>query len=320
MTVKNEIVTLNAAWNWAAEGRSLSRPLPKKGVRYPKTAEKPPFQTWEEIERKIARGGLIEAEEAELWECLFLTLSEITELLSYVESQARHPFLHPMVVFAAHTGARRSEMLRSEIDDIDFAGQTVVIRERKRVRGKLSTRRAPLSPQLQYVLRRWLKNHPGGKHNFTVFRYGTMRDLPGELQEALIENTRSPVSEQAAFRVDFPTFLAGQSGKKRKVANLLAVGNRATDVARTIGVCPGRITQIRRELFRDWQSFQSKCHVTRQDSLRLSKQPPSLALGDFFVVEQEGAVAAWPLTLRGVFRSPAAETTAPMCLGRGDAV
>jgi hypothetical protein len=92
-------------------------------------------------------------------------------------------------------------------------------------------------------------------NGFTVLRFGTMRDLPSELHEALIENTRSPVPEQAAFRIDFPEFLASQSGKKRRVAKLLAVGNRATDVAHTVGVSPSRVTQIRRQLCQDWQSF-----------------------------------------------------------------
>jgi hypothetical protein len=33
---------------------------------------------WQEIERKIARGGLTEAEQEDLWDCLFLTLPQIT--------------------------------------------------------------------------------------------------------------------------------------------------------------------------------------------------------------------------------------------------
>jgi hypothetical protein len=89
----------------------------------------------------------------------------------------------------------------------------------------------------------------------TVLRFGTMRDLPTELHEALIENTRSPVPDQAAFRVDFPVFLAGQPRKKRRIAELLAVGNRAIDVARSVGVSPSRVTQIRRQLCQDWQVF-----------------------------------------------------------------
>ena len=58
-------------------------------------------------------------------------------------------------------------MLRSEITDLDFAASSVLIHEKKRVRGKLSTRRVPMSPLLRQVMADWLKAHPGGKHTFS---------------------------------------------------------------------------------------------------------------------------------------------------------
>ncbi len=79
---------------------------------------------------------------------------------------ADRPFIYPMFVFAAHTGARRSEIIRSSLNDIDFLTSTVTIREKKRVRGKLTTRRVPLSPLLADVLRRWIAEHPGGQQTF----------------------------------------------------------------------------------------------------------------------------------------------------------
>jgi integrase len=83
-------------------------------------------------------------------------------LLAYVKEQARVPFLYPMFAFAAHSGARRSEMLRVRIDDLDLAGQTVLLREKKRSKEKRTFRRVPLSPFLLGVLRDWLSAHPGG--------------------------------------------------------------------------------------------------------------------------------------------------------------
>jgi integrase len=167
-TIKKEIVTLRGVWNWAVDQGRLKGGFPKNGLRLPKLSEKPPFQTWAEIERQIERGRLSEAQQAELWECLFLTLPEIDELLAFVKQSGRQPFVYPMFVFAAHTGARRSEMVRSEIDDFDFEGATVLIRERKRVRGKLSTRRVPLSPLLADTMRQWFANHPGGRYAFCL--------------------------------------------------------------------------------------------------------------------------------------------------------
>lgn len=167
-TIKKELVTLNTAWNWALSRGFVSNPLPKKEVKLPKTSEKPRFHTWTEIERKVSQRRLSDAEERDLWDCLFLSLEEIDDLLIAVKTQARHPFLHPMFTFAAHTGARRSEMVRSLVDDVDLVGRTVTIREKKRVRGKLTTRSVPMSPTLHDVLKQWLSKHPGGQHTFCL--------------------------------------------------------------------------------------------------------------------------------------------------------
>ena len=107
-------------------------PYPGRRVKYPKVSEKPPFQTWQEIEKQISRGGLTENEQAELWDSLFLSLREVSELLDFVKTAAAQPFIYPMVVMAAHTGARRSEIVRSMIND--FQDETVIIHERKRVK------------------------------------------------------------------------------------------------------------------------------------------------------------------------------------------
>lgn len=165
-TVKKEIVTLRTAWNWAIHAKLLSRPFSARGLRYPKSADKPPFQTFGEIEQRIARGGIDPVQEVELWDSAFLTAKELSELLRYVKGNARHPFIHPMFAFAAHTGARRSEILRAEIHDVDFHSCTIQIHERKRIRGRYSTRRVPISPFLAQALSNWLKKHPGGKFLF----------------------------------------------------------------------------------------------------------------------------------------------------------
>lgn len=167
-TIKKEIVTLRTVWNWSVNMGLLKRPFPNRGLRYPKLDEKPPFQTVAEIARRIARGGLTKAQEADLWDAAFLTLPEVGELLQFVKSHARQGFIYPMFAFAAHTGARRSEMIRSEITDLDFESGTVLLHEKKRIRGKLSTRRVPLSPMLTSILQDWLLNHPGGSQTFCL--------------------------------------------------------------------------------------------------------------------------------------------------------
>jgi integrase len=167
-TIKKELTTLRTLWNWARNAEYLTRSFPSRGLRYPKTVEKPPFQTWTEITRKIETYRLSEDKKKDLWECLFLTTSEIDELLADVKLAAFQPCLYPMFVFAAHTGARRSEIMRSQVEDIDFFGRMITIREKKRVRGRCTTRTVPISPVLYEVLYQWLATHNGQGHTFSL--------------------------------------------------------------------------------------------------------------------------------------------------------
>jgi integrase len=165
-TIKKELGTLGMVWTWALAKGFVQEPLARKALRFPKTADKPPFQTMEEVQRKIAVGGLTELEIAELWDSVFLTLPETDEFLRHVEKTALHRCLYPMIVFAAHTGARRSEIRRSRIEDLEFGVKRIFIRERKRVRGRHTLRSVPMTPSLELALRDWLKEHPGGRYTF----------------------------------------------------------------------------------------------------------------------------------------------------------
>jgi integrase len=111
-TGDREMATFRACWDWGVHGGKLRGPFPGRGLKYPKGEEKPPFQTWEEIERRVALGGLTGREQEELWDCLFLTLPEVGELLAFVKANAAHPWIYPAFCLAAHTGGRRSEVLR----------------------------------------------------------------------------------------------------------------------------------------------------------------------------------------------------------------
>ncbi len=140
VTIRKEIATLRAAWNWGEPMDLTEGKFPNRGLRYPKADEKPPFMTMAEIERQIAAGG----DPAVLWEAVYLLLPEIDELLKAVKERAIHPFIYPLFCFAAHTGARRSEILRARVSDLDLAGETIVIHEKKRSRGQRTTRRVPI--------------------------------------------------------------------------------------------------------------------------------------------------------------------------------
>ncbi|MHB1423789.1 MAG: tyrosine-type recombinase/integrase [Gemmataceae bacterium] len=167
VTLKKEVDSLRAVWNWATLNGLVSGPFPSRGLVYPKADEKLPFMTWSEIERRIHAGGLNPKQIEELWDCLYLRKEEIAQFLEYVEEHAAYPWLYPLLCTAAHTGARRSELLRIEVADVNFDADLILIREKKRSRKQRTTRHVSLTPFLKKVLRDWIASHPGGQFLFS---------------------------------------------------------------------------------------------------------------------------------------------------------
>ncbi len=160
-TINKELVTFRTAWGWARAHHKVAGDFPRKGIRLPKSKEMPSFQTWEQIEQQVQRGA-----SPELWDALYLDMDRVTKLLRDIKRYSQFPFVHPMFACAAYTGARRSELIRSQLSDIDMEAMVITFREKKRVRGRLSTRQVPISSPLQKILSAWLKVHPGGPHTF----------------------------------------------------------------------------------------------------------------------------------------------------------
>ncbi len=157
-TVRREMDTFRSIWNWATR-EYVDGPPPTSGLTFAKRDEKLPFMTWEEIETRIARGGLSDEEQADHWASLYLTMDQIVEFLEHAKENARYPFVHPMLTFVAYTGVRRSEMMRSRIDDFDFESRMVLVREKKRSKEKATTFRRvdlaePLVESLASLVRR----------------------------------------------------------------------------------------------------------------------------------------------------------------------
>jgi integrase len=169
VTIRKELATLRMIWNWGQLNGHVGTLAPWESGRlvFPKEAAREPFQTWEQIERKITAGrkakGWTVAREESLWECLYLDEAQIQECLAFIEANARYPFLYPMFCFCAYTGARRSEILRSEREDWDFQHGSVALRQKKSDTSKTFTlRHVPIHPALVTVMRHWFQAHPGG--------------------------------------------------------------------------------------------------------------------------------------------------------------
>lgn len=227
-TIKLELTTLRLIWNWALSQGLLSGRSPVRGIKYAKPDEKPPFVTFAEIERTVARGGISDEEVEGLWESLYLTRSEVKELLDEVrvgdEAGRQAAFVYPMFVFVAHTGARRSEILRSRIDDFNFESETVVIREKKKSKSKATTyRRVAMTRLLKSVMADWFARHPGGQ--LTIAGEGqsgvktlSKDELHNHFKKALATSPKwSRIPGFHTFRHSFISILAAASVDQRVI-------------------------------------------------------------------------------------------------------
>lgn len=169
-TIQKEIASLSMVWNRAVKlvPKLVRVQCPTDGLEYPKKRDKLPFQTWEQIERIIGRGGLTKEEMDDLWDSLFLSLEQIADCLEFVRTKpTKNRFFYPLIVIAAHTGARRSEIIRSRVEDFKFDDGSVLIREKKKDQSTYTFRTVPMSPLVRAVMQDYFqKDHPGG--NFAI--------------------------------------------------------------------------------------------------------------------------------------------------------
>ena len=88
----------------------------------------------------------------------------------------------------------------------------------------------------------------------------------GTWRDWLSEDNKVTPADEAAFRLDFEGWLAALPERKRRVAELLAEGHEGVVVARTVGIAPSRVTQLRSELAASWRAFQGQAEGgPRQD-------------------------------------------------------
>jgi integrase len=161
-TLKKEIVSLRTAWNWARRQLGVVEEFPGGKLDYAKIEEGLPFLTWDEAERRIAAGD----DPEKVWDCLYLRPAEIIELLESVKARPVSPWVLPMFIFAAYTGARRSEIVRVLPSDVDLQNGFITLRERKRDKTKTTTRRVPITPALRESMAQWMEDRANGKTLF----------------------------------------------------------------------------------------------------------------------------------------------------------
>jgi len=103
--------------------------------------------------------------------------------------------------------------------------------------------------------------HPGVRRQLglRVIPFEEVAGPPsGSWQDWLAEDHRVGPAEEACFRLDFAAWLGGLPVRKRRVAELLAVGHGTVEVAQLVGVTPAAISQARVALARSWREFQGE--------------------------------------------------------------
>ena len=125
-----------------------------------------------------------------------------------------------------------------------FAGYAArAVRRGRRVCGQEAGQEV-LSPRAQ------------ARHGFAVLRLPQHTTLEGSpLEEALLDNAVTPPPEAAAFRIDFPAWLATWPERDRRLIEALGLGERTLALAQQFGLTPGRISQKRRQYHDDWERF-----------------------------------------------------------------
>jgi hypothetical protein len=97
------------------------------------------------------------------------------------------------------------------------------------------------------------------RHEFAVQSYPNYATLAGNpLEEALTDNTVTPVEDQVAFRMDFPQWLSTYCDRDRRIALDMMSGERTLDVSEKYALSPGRISQMRLQFHDGWHRFQEE--------------------------------------------------------------
>ncbi|MBA4192841.1 MAG: hypothetical protein C0467_33180 [Planctomycetaceae bacterium] len=74
-------------------------------------------------------------------------------------------------------------------------------------------------------------------------------------EDALCDNTQTPVPDQVQFRCDFPAWEQRLPVVKQRLVKGLVLGHRTKDLAAKFELSEARISQLRKEFFTDYAAF-----------------------------------------------------------------
>jgi integrase len=234
-TIRKELRRFRQTWEWGRRNGVCSAPEWRiADLALEPDQGREPFRTFEEIKRRIGRGGVTKQQERRLWECLYLTGDDVKDVLNHVRKTATASWVYPLFAFCVMTGARRSEMLRSQIDDWDFETRIVHIRELKRDKRKQFTMRAvEIHPILAEVMSDRFGRHPGGQ---LAICQENGQPVSGDLADHHLDRTLAAHQKWChirgfhTFRHSFASLLAATNTDQRTIDALM--GHQTEDMRR----------------------------------------------------------------------------------------
>jgi len=93
------------------------------------------------------------------------------------------------------------------------------------------------------------------KKNVRVERLDKFDRVEDQWQEIIIEDRHCGPFDVVRTKLDFAAWLRSLPIKSRRIAKMLANGERTTDVARRFSLSDGRVSQYRSELLASWRRF-----------------------------------------------------------------
>ena len=82
------------------------------------------------------------------------------------------------------------------------------------------------------------------------------QEMQDAFEERLKDDGSTPVPDQVAFRMDWPSFFTTLTTRDQRMAEFLSLGHSAKQAAEKFGLSAGRITQLRQRWCKDWRCFQ----------------------------------------------------------------
>jgi hypothetical protein len=102
-----------------------------------------------------------------------------------------------------------------------------------------------------------LSHHAQRRHGIVVERLDR-REPNGQWKEILVEDRTCTPADLTAIRIDFADWLTQLTGRSRRIATTLAMGETTKEAATRFELTMGRISQLRGELKRNWERFQGE--------------------------------------------------------------